>query len=113
MPELDGKLDGIAIRVPTPTVSILDLIVEVEKATSVKEVNNSFKKAAKKLQGILRVEEEPLVSTDYIGDTYSAIVDVAQTMVKDNLIKIIGWYDNEFGYSCRLAGFAEYVGKKI
>ena len=115
IPELDGKLDGISIRVPTPTVSVLDLIVEVEKATSTEEVNNAFKKAAKekRFQGIFRAEEEPLVSTDYIGDTYSAIVDVSQTMVKDNLVKVLGWYDNEYGYACRLAEFAEYVGKKL
>lgn len=115
MPELNGKLDGISIRVPTPTVSILDLVVETEKAASVKEVNNAFKKAAKekRFQGILKVEEQPLVSTDYIGDTYSAVVDAQETMVKDNLIKVLGWYDNEYAYACRLAEFAEYVGKKI
>ncbi len=115
MPELDGKLNGIAIRVPTPTVSILDLVVEVEKTTSVEEVNNAFKKASEsqKFQGILRVEEEPLVSTDYVGDTYSAIVDLEKTIVKGNLIKVLGWYDNEYGYSCRLAEFAEYIGKKL
>jgi len=115
MPELDGKLDGIAIRVPTPTVSILDLVVEVEKITSVEKVNNAFKKAAEsqKFQGILRAEEELLVSTDYIGDTYSAIVDLEKTIVKGNLIKVLGWYDNEYGYSCRLAEFAEYVWKKL
>ena len=113
IPELQGKLDGIAIRVPTPTVSILDLIVEVEKPTTKEEVNAAFKKGANLLKGILRVEEEPLVSTDYIGNTYSAIVDVSQTMVKDNLIKILGWYDNEYAYACRLAEFAEYVGKKM
>jgi len=123
IPELDGKLDGIAIRVPTPTVSILDLIVEVEKATNKEEVNTAFKKAANELKGILKIEEEPLVSTDYIGNTYSAVVDVSQTMVstqggsasggKDNLIKVLGWYDNEYAYACRLAEFAEYVGKKI
>ncbi len=113
IPELKGKLDGIAIRIPTPTVSILDLIVEVEKSTNKEEVNAAFKKAANELKGILRVEEEPLVSTDYIGDTYSAVVDVSQTMVKDNLIKVLGWYDNEYAYACRLAEFAEYVGKKM
>jgi len=113
IPELDGKLDGIAIRVPTPIVSILDLIVEVEKATNKEEVNAAFKKAANELKGILKIEEEPLVSTDYIGNTHSAVVDVSQTMVKDNLIKVLGWYDNEYGYACRLAEFAEYVGKKI
>ncbi len=115
IPEIEGKLDGIAMRVPTPTVSILDLIVEVEKSTTTEKVNETFKGAAKSkgFQGILRAEEEPLVSTDYIGDTFSAIVDLPLTMVKDNLIKVVGWYDNEFGYACRLAEFAEYVGKKI
>jgi len=115
IPELNGKLDGIAIRVPTPTVSVLDLVVEVKKSTTKEEVNQAFKKAAaeKHFKGILRVEEEPLVSTDFKGDTYSAIVDAEETMVKDNLVKIIGWYDNEWGYSCRLAEFAEFVGKKL
>jgi glyceraldehyde 3-phosphate dehydrogenase len=115
IPELDGKLDGIAMRVPTPTVSVLDLVVEVKKSTTKEEVNQVFKKAAalKNFKGILRVEEEPLVSMDFKGDTYSAIVDAEETMVKDNLVKIIGWYDNEWGYSCRLAEFAEFVGKKL
>jgi len=115
IPELDGKLDGIAMRVPTPTVSVLDLIVEVKKPTTKEEVNQAFKKAAasKNFKGILRVEEEPLVSMDFKGDTYSAIVDTEETMAKDNLVKVIGWYDNEWGYSCRLAEFAEFVGKKI
>jgi len=115
IPELNGKLDGIAIRVPTPTVSVLDLVVEVKKNTSKEEVNEAFKKAAteKHFKGVLRVEEEPLVSSDFKGDTYSAIVDAEETMVKDNLVKIIGWYDNEWGYSCRLAEFAEFVGKKL
>ncbi len=115
IPEINGKLDGIAIRVPTPTVSILDLVVEAGRTTSVKEVNSAFKKAAEKdnFQGILRTEEKPLVSTDFIGDSYSAIVDLGETMVKDNLIKILGWYDNEYGYSCRLADFADYVAKKF
>jgi len=115
IPELDGKLDGISIRVPTPTVSVLDLVVEVKKSTTKEEVNEVFKKAAseKHFKGILRVEEEPLVSTDFKGDTYSSIVDAEETMVKDNLIKIIAWYDNEWGYSVRLADFAEFVGKKL
>ena len=115
MPELNGKLDGIEMRVPTPTVSVLDLIVEVEKATTKEEVNKAFKDASEteNFKGILRVEEAPLVSTDFKGDTYSAIVDVEETMVKDNLIKVIGWYDNEWGYSCRLAEFAEFVGNKL
>jgi glyceraldehyde 3-phosphate dehydrogenase len=115
IPELNGKLDGIAIRVPTPTVSILDLIVEVNRPTTKEEVNEVFRKAAasKGFKGILRVEEEPLVSVDFKGDTYSAIVDAEETMVKDNMVKVLGWYDNEWGYSTRLAEFTEFVGKKI
>jgi glyceraldehyde 3-phosphate dehydrogenase len=113
MPELNGKLDGIAIRVPTPTVSILDLIVEVEKKTSAEEVNNVFRKIAKRLKGIVRVEDNPLVSSDFIGDSHSAIIDSSLTTVIDNLIKVVGWYDNEWAYSCRLAEFAEFVGNKI
>jgi glyceraldehyde 3-phosphate dehydrogenase len=115
IPALNGKLDGIAVRVPTPTVSLLDLIVEVGKSTTKEEVNVAFKKASaeKHFKGILRIEEEPLVSMDFKGDTYSAIVDVEETMVNDNMVKVVGWYDNEWGYSCRLAEFAEFIGKKL
>ncbi len=114
IPELNGKLDGIALRVPTPTVSILDLIVEVERKTTREEVNKVFKKAEKEknFKGILRTEEEPLVSADYRGDSYSAIIDLPETMVKENLVKVVGWYDNEWAYACRLAEFAEFVGGK-
>ena len=113
IPELEGKLDGIALRVPIPTVSVLDLICEVEKKTTAEEVNNVFKKAAQKMKGILAVEEAPLVSSDYIGNTYSATVDMPLTMASGNLIKVLAWYDNEYGYACRLAEFAEFVGKKL
>jgi glyceraldehyde 3-phosphate dehydrogenase len=114
IPELEGKLDGIALRVPTPTVSVLDLICQVEKKASADEINKTFQKASEKeLKGILRVEENPLVSSDFIGDSYSAIVDSSLTMAKDNLVKVVAWYDNEWGYASRLAEFAEYVGKKI
>jgi len=115
IPELDGKLDGIAVRVPTPTVSLLDLVVEVKKSTNVEAVNDAFKKAEleENFKGRFRTESNPLVSSDFIGDSYSSIVDLEQTMVKDNMIKVIGWYDNEWGYSCRLAEFAEFVGKKL
>lgn len=115
IPELNGKLDGIALRVPTPVVSVLDLICEVGKSTSVEAVNTLFKKAAKtqKLKGILAAEEEPLVSSDFRGSSFSAIVDLPLTMVKDNLVKIVAWYDNEWGYACRLAEFAELIGKKF
>lgn len=115
IPELNGKLDGISIRVPTPTVSVLDLVVEVSKATTKEEVNQAFEKAAatKGFKGILRIEKKPLVSMDFKGDSYSAIVDIEETMVKDNMVKVLGWYDNEWGYSCRLADFTEFVGKKM
>ena len=116
LPELKGKLDGIAIRVPTPTVSLVDLVCEVEKKTSAQEVNYVFKKASEKeeLKGILGIEDAPLVSSDYIGNSFSAIVDAENTkVINDHLIKVLAWYDNEWAYACRLAEFAEYVGKKI
>lgn len=113
IPELDGILDGIALRVPVSVVSVLDLVVEVEKPTNTEEVNQMFEKASKEMKGILKVEKEPLVSSDYIGDTYSAVVDASLTDVHDTLIKIIGWYDNEYAYACRLAEFAEFIGKKL
>jgi len=115
IPELKGKLNGIAFRVPTPTVSVLDLICEVKKKTTVEEVNYIFKKASQKkeLNGILGIEDAPLVSSDYIGNSFSAVVDAGLTMAQDNLVKIVAWYDNEWAYACRLAEFAEYVGKKL
>jgi glyceraldehyde-3-phosphate dehydrogenase type I len=113
IPELEGKLDGIAIRVPTPVVSVLDLIVQVNKKTSREEVNKAFLKDEKAMKGIFRTESEPLVSSDYIGDSYSSILDLEETMVNDDLVKVVGWYDNEYGYACRLAEFAEYIGKKL
>jgi len=115
IPELKGKLDGIALRVPTPTVSVLDLICELGKKATAEELNLAFKEASQKkeLQGILRIEDTPLVSSDYIGDSYSAVVDAPSTMAIDNLVKIVAWYDNEWGYACRLAEFAEYIGKKL
>jgi len=115
IPELKGKLDGIAFRVPVPTVSVLDLICEVEKKTTKEEVNYVLKKASQseRLKGILGVEDAPLVSSDYIGNSYSAVVDALSTMVIDNLVKIVAWYDNEWAYACRLAEFAEFVGKRL
>ncbi|KKN93545.1 hypothetical protein LCGC14_0197340 [marine sediment metagenome] len=115
IPELDGKLDGIAFRVPVPTVSILDLICEVEKKTTAQEVNYTFKKASKaeNFKGILGIEDALLVSSDYIGNSFSAIVDSSLTMAKDSLVKVVAWYDNEWGYACRLAEFTEFVGKQL
>lgn len=115
IPELEGKLDGIALRVPTPTVSIVDLICQVEKSTTVEEVNNALKSASqgKEMQGILYFEDAPLVSSDFIANPYSSIVDSSLTMVKDNMVKIFSWYDNEYGYASRMADFAEYIGRKM
>lgn len=115
LPELNGKLKGMAIRVPTPTVSIVDLVCEVEKATTSQEVNFIFKKAShsSKLKGILGIEDAQLVSSDYAGNSFSAIVDSSLTMAEGNLIKTIAWYDNEYAYACRLAEFAEYISKKL
>jgi glyceraldehyde 3-phosphate dehydrogenase len=115
LPELKGKLDGISLRVPTPTVSILDLICQVEKKTTSQDVNFLFKKASqeKNFEGILGIEDALLVSSDYKGNSFSAVVDSALTMVNENLIKVTAWYDNEYGYSSRLAEFAEFIGKKI
>ena len=115
IPDLKGKLDGMAYRVPVPSVSVLDLICSVEKQTSSEEVNFLLKKASSfpELKGILSIEDAPLVSSDYKGNSFSAIVDANLTMVMDDLIKITAWYDNEWAYACRLAEFAEFVGKKI
>ncbi len=113
IPELDGKLDGLAMRVPTAIVSLADFICFVNKKTSVAEINNLFvKKAKEELKGILDVSTEPLVSSDFKGNNNSSIVDLPLTMVKDNLVKVIAWYDNEWGYACRLAEMAEYIGGK-
>lgn len=115
IPELKGKLDGIAFRVPTPTVSVLDLICILKKEVTREEINLTFKKASKneKLKGILGIEDAPLVSSDYIGNSFSAIVDAELTNAIGNLVKVVAWYDNEWAYACRLGEFAEYVGKKI
>ena len=113
IPELEGKLNGIALRVPTPTVSIIDFVATVKKPTSVEEVNNLFIKASgEKMKGILSASEEPLVSVDYKGNRFSSIVDLPLTMVSGNLVKVCAWYDNEFGYACRLIEMAELVGEK-
>lgn len=114
IPELKGKLNGMAFRVPTSTVSIIDLVCEIEKNTTVDEINKTFQKASqeKNFQGILATEENLLVSSDYIGNHFSSIVDLPSTMVKDNLVKIVAWYDNEWAYALRLAEFAEFINKK-
>jgi glyceraldehyde 3-phosphate dehydrogenase len=115
IPEMKGKLDGFSVRVPTPTVSIVDLVVETEKPTTKDDVNAVMRKWSEsaRMKDILGVTDEPLVSMDFRGDSRSSIVDTACTMVVGgNLVKVIAWYDNEWGYSCRLADLTSYVLKK-
>ncbi|MEA2596746.1 MAG: hypothetical protein QOF01_3215 [Thermomicrobiales bacterium] len=112
IPELKGKFDGFSLRVPTPTVSIVDFVAETEKPATVEEINRAFKTAADSdaLQGILGYSEEPLVSSDLRQDPRSAIVDALSTMViGGNMVKVIAWYDNEWGYSCRVADLIALV----
>jgi len=111
MPELKGKIDGIAIRVPTPNVSIVDLVALLSKNITVEEANNAIKNAAQgKLKGILDYSESPLVSIDYTSNPHSSIVDGLFTRVTEgNLIKVLAWYDNEWGYSCRLKDLVKYI----
>jgi len=115
IPEMAGKLDGFAVRVPTPDVSIVDLVAMVEKKTSKEEVNAALKKASEQgpLTGYLGYEEHELVSADFRGDSRSSIVDSPLTMVVGgNLVKVVSWYDNEWGYSCRVRDLIEFIGKK-
>lgn len=114
LPELKGKLNGFAMRVPTPNVSVVDLVAEVEKPTTVEEVNNALKQAAEgSLKNILGFSELPLVSIDYNGDPRSSIVDGLSTMVMEgNLVKVVSWYDNEWGYSNRVAELAVLIAQK-
>jgi glyceraldehyde 3-phosphate dehydrogenase len=108
IPSLKGKIDGFALRVPTPTVSVVDLTCNLKRETTKEELNQIFKSRAGK---IIHVEDSSLVSSDYIGSNFSAIIDSQLTMANGKVVKIVAWYDNEWGYSCRLADFAEYVGK--
>ncbi len=113
IPELKGKLNGMAFRVPTPNVSVVDLAVLLKRKVSVEEINQAFKEASQgDLKGILDYTEEPLVSKDFNGNSNSSIVDGLSTMViADNLAKIIAWYDNEWGYSCRIIDLLKYIWK--
>ena len=112
IPELKGKLDGLAIRVPTPTVSIVDVVLQVNKETTKEEVNSTLKKAATgKLKGILEFCEEPLVSIDFKKNPASSIVDADKTFVFGDMVKVLSWYDNEWGYSCRIVDLIEYISK--
>lgn len=110
IPELNGKLDGMAVRVPTPDGSLVDLTAELSKNVSKEEVNSAMKKAAEThLKGILEYSTEPIVSGDVVGNPNSSIFDSGFTMVKDNVVKVLSWYDNEWGYSCRIADLAKIM----
>jgi glyceraldehyde 3-phosphate dehydrogenase len=111
IPELEGKIDGIAIRIPTANVSVVDLVALLKKNVTAEEVNVSFKKASEgKLKGILGYSEEPLVSVDYMRNPHSGIVDGLFTRITDNnLVKVLAWYDNEWGYSCRMKDLVKYI----
>jgi glyceraldehyde 3-phosphate dehydrogenase len=112
IPELAGKLDGMAMRVPVPTASVVDFVGVLKEETTVNDVNDAFREAAKgSLEGILDYTEEPLVSCDYIHNPFSAVVDGLSTMVNGSLVKILVWYDNEWGYACRLVEMAEKMGR--
>lgn len=113
IPELKGKIDGIAIRVPTPNVSVVDIVALLKRNVDEKEVNESLIKASQgKLKGILQYTEEPLVSVDFMANPHSAIVDGLFTRITDeNLVKVLAWYDNEWGYSCRIRDLIKYISR--
>jgi glyceraldehyde 3-phosphate dehydrogenase (phosphorylating) len=114
LPELKGKFDGISVRVPTPNVSLVDVVIEVNKDTTTEEVNKALKDAAnEELEGILAFSEEPLVSSDFKQNSNSSIVDAEYTkVIGGNMIKILSWYDNEWGYSCRVRDLVKYIANK-
>jgi glyceraldehyde 3-phosphate dehydrogenase len=113
IPSMEGRFDGMAFRVPTPTVSVIDFVCETERSVTRADVVEAFRTAAAgRLRGILGVSEKPLVSMDFKGDERSAVVDAPSTMVLDNrIVKVVAWYDNEWGYSCRLADLAAYTAR--
>jgi glyceraldehyde 3-phosphate dehydrogenase len=114
IPGLDGKIDGMAFRVPVPVGSVVDFVAVLEREASIEQVNQAFREAAEgSLKGILEYSEEELVSSDCVGNTSSAIFDAPSTMIMgNNMIKVIAWYDNEWGYSCRLVDLAKYIANK-
>jgi glyceraldehyde 3-phosphate dehydrogenase len=112
LPDLKGKVDGMSMRAPVPTGSIVDLVVQVARETSKDEVNELFRSKADTgdLEGILQYSDEALVSTDIIHSSYSSVFDSDLTMVNGNLVKVFSWYDNEWGYSCRLVDLVAKIG---
>ena len=114
MPDLKGKLDGISLRVPTPNVSVVDLVAEVEKPATKEAINELMKQAAEgSLRGILQYSEEPLVSVDFRKNSNSSILDAPYTNVLEgNLVKLLSWYDNEWGYSCRVVDLIRFLAEQ-
>jgi len=114
IPDLKGKIDGYALRVPTPTVSVVDLAVQLKKDTTTEDLRKRLIRASKtSLKGIMSCEEQPLVSSDFKGNDHSSIIDLEFTQVlQGNMAKIVTWYDNEWGYSCRIADLAQYIAQK-
>jgi glyceraldehyde 3-phosphate dehydrogenase len=112
LPDLKGKVDGMSMRAPVPTGSITDLVVQVARDTDRDAVNELFRSMADTgdLEGILQYTDEPIVSTDIVHSSYSSIFDSDLTMVNGNLVKVFGWYDNEWGYSCRLVDLVAMIG---
>lgn len=115
LPEVDGRIDGMAIRVPTPDVSLVDLVAHVEEDVTEDQVLDAMRAAASgPMEGILGVSDEPLVSIDYTGDPHSSVVDALSTAVMDGrMVKVLSWYDNEWGYSCRVVDLVKYVGERL
>ncbi|MEP7082377.1 MAG: type I glyceraldehyde-3-phosphate dehydrogenase, partial [Chloroflexota bacterium] len=114
IPELEGRFTGMAFRVPTPTVSVVDFVATLKREVTKDEVNAAFRRAAEgSLEGIMAYTEEPLVSSDLKGNSNSTIVSGIDTIVLGNMVKVISWYDNEWGYACRLADLAAFVAKRI
>jgi len=113
IPEVKGKIDGVAIRVPTPDVSIVDLVAELDREVSAAQVNDALRAASEgRLKGILGYEEEELVSVDFTGNPHSSVIDAPSTNVVGGLVKVMSWYDNEWGYSCRCVDLARYMGRR-
>jgi glyceraldehyde 3-phosphate dehydrogenase len=115
IPDLKGRFDGFSLRVPTPTVSVVDFTAEIERDATVESVNDAFRRAEEgELKGILGVSDEPLVSSDFRGDSRSSIIDSQSTMVLEGrMVKVISWYDNEWGYACRIADITAYVAERL
>jgi glyceraldehyde 3-phosphate dehydrogenase len=114
IPEVKGKIDGVAMRVPTPDVSIVDLVAELDREVTAAQVNDAFRAAAEgRMKGILGYEEEELVSVDYTGNPHSSIIDAPSTNIVSGLVKVMSWYDNEWGYSCRCVDLARFMGERL